>query len=180
MKVFLMILRKFVRFIAISICSIIGLIILLFVFEEVSMISHSFIDQELNRMGLYEDLPDFPSYRICGFRHRWSRGRYDYRLKLSSPIGSAAIAKIDSLCKTYEGHLRWHYDEDKGQYTLFLWDIAKDYNDYLMIRPGENKIKFVYEPFTRYPTKENDDLFTGPIYGEARFYELQQEQKNTE
>ena len=86
------------------------------------------------------------------------------------------IEKIDSLCNTYEGHLRWHYDEEKGEYMMFLWDIAKDYNDFLIITPGKNKVKFVYQPFSRRQTKENDDLFFGPVYGEQLFYERQQEQ----
>ena len=136
------------------------------------MISHSFIDGELERMGLYEDLPDFPEYKICGYRHKWKKSRYDYTLKLNPHISQASISKIDSLCRTYEGHLRWHYDDEKGQYTLFLWDIAKDYNVYLMIMPGKKTAKFVYNPMSRLPwTEESDDLFRGPIYGESLFYE---------
>ncbi len=171
------ILKRTVRFFAISIFGILGLIVLLFLVLEISMISHSFIDDELNLMGLYEDLPDFPDYKIRGYRHRLSRSRYDYSLKLSHPISSPSIAKIDSLCNTYEGHLRWHYDKEKGQYTMFLWDIAKEYNDFLIITPGDKKVKFVYEPMSRLETKENDDLFYGPVYGEALFYEHQQNSK---
>lgn len=159
---------------------IIGLFVLLFAWEEVSMISPSFIDQELNRMGLYEDIPDFPSYRIKGFWHSWSRSRYDYTLKLNNPISPAMIERIDSLCNTYEGHQRWHFDKDKGQYMMFLWDIAKDYNDFLIITPGKNKVKFVFQPFSRIQTKENNDLFFGPIYGEKLFYERQQENNKGE
>ena len=171
------ILKKTIRFFAISTCGILGLIILLFLVDEISMISHSFIDDELNRMGLYEDLPDFPNYKIRGYRHSLSRSRYDYTLKLDHPMSSTSIAKIDSLCHTYKGHLRWHYDEEKGLYTMFLWDIVKDYNDFLIITPGDNRVKFVYEPMSRLKTKKNDDLFSGPVYGEARFYELQQNRK---
>ena len=138
------------------------------------MISPSFIGQELNRMGLYEDFPDFPSYRIRGFWHSWSRSRYDYTLKLNSPISSTVIEKIDSLCNTYEGHQRWHYDEEKMQYMMFFWDIAKDYSDFLIITPGANKVKFVFQPASRMQTKGSDDLCWGPIYGEKLFYERQQ------
>ena len=159
---------------------IIGLFVLLFAWEEVSMISPSFIDQELNRMGLYEDIPDFPSYRIRGFWHSWSRSRYDYTLNLNNPISPAMIERIDSLCNTYEGHQRWHFDTDKGQYMMSLWDIAKDYNDFLIITPGKNKVKFVFQPFSRIQTKENNDLFFGPIYGEKLFYERQQENNKGE
>lgn len=136
------------------------------------MISHSFVDSALNDMGLYEDIPDFPSYKIRGFKHSFSRSRYDYTLKLSSQINPAAIERIDSLCKTYEGHLRWHFEKESGLYTLFLWDVGKDYNTFLMITPGRDKVKFVYEPFSRLKTKDSDDLFYGPIYGEARFKEI--------
>lgn len=139
------------------------------------MISHSFIDDELNRMGLYEDLPSFPDYKIRGYWHSSRRSRYDYTLKLSHSISSNSIAKIDSLCCTFEGHLRWHYDEEKGQYTMFLWDIANDDNDFLIITPGDKKVKFVYEPSSRLFTKKNYDLFHGPIYGEAFFYERQKQ-----
>jgi len=135
-------LKRIVRFIMIFMGIIIGLFVLLFAWEEVSMISPSFIDQELNRMGLYEDIPDFPSYRIRGFWHSWSRSRYDYTLKLNNPISPAMIERIDSLCNTYEGHQRWHFDTDKGQYMMFLWDIAKDYNDFLIITPGKNNLFF--------------------------------------
>ena len=136
------------------------------------MISHSLIDEELERMGLYEDLHDFPDYKICGYRHKWKKSRYDYTLKLNLQISQTSIAKIDSLCHTYEGHLRWHYDREKGQYTLFLWDIAKDYDVYLMIIPGKKTVKFVYNPRSRIPwIEESDDLFRGPIYGESLFYE---------
>ena len=155
----------------VSICVVIGLIGFIYVEHEVSMISHSLVDNHLNRMGLYEDIPNFPSNKIRGYKHSRKRSRYDYTLKLNNPIGSDAIAKIDSLCKTYEGQLRWHYDEEKGLYTLFLWDIAKDYNTFLMIVPGESKVKFVYEPATRRKTEKNEDLFYGPVYGEALFNE---------
>ena len=157
-------LKIIVRFFTIAICGILGLIVLLLVKQEVSMISHSFIEEEFNRMGLYEDLPDFPKYKISRFWHSWSRSRYDYTLTLSSPICSTSIMKIDSLCNTYEGQKRWHHDEDKGLYTIFLWDIAKDYNDFLLIIPGNRKVKFVFEPYSRIKTKDSDDLFYGPIF----------------
>lgn len=165
--------NRTLRFIGMTICGILGLLILFIVVSEISMISHSFIDDEFNRMRLYEDLPSFPDYKIRGYRHRLGRSRYDYTLKLSHPISSNSIAKIDSLCNTYEGHLRWHYDEEKGQYTMFLWDIAEDFNDFLIITPGDKKVKFVYEPSSRLFTKKSYDLFYGPIYGEALFYERQ-------
>lgn len=171
--------NSIVRFLSILTFGIIGLILIPLVLEEISMISHSFIDKELNRMGLDEDIPDFPSYRIRSFKHSWSRSRYDYTLKLNSPISTTAITKIDSLCQTYEGHLRWHFDEKKGQYTMFLWDITKDYNDFLMITPGENVVKFVYEPMSRLQTKKNEDLFHGPIYGKESFLEHQHNNNNT-
>ena len=161
--------KKLIRFCTIMACSIIGLILLLIIWGEVSMISHSFIETELEKMGLYEDLPDFPEYKISGFRHKWIKSRYDYKLKLKRPMSLESIAKIDSLCRTYEGHLRWHYDDNL--YTLFLWDIAEDYNDFLMIVPGKKTVMFVYEPMSRLKFKENEDLFHGPIYGEEIFHE---------
>ncbi len=169
-------LKRIVRFIIKIVGIIIGLFVLLLAWEEVSMIDPSFVDQELDRMGLYEDLPDFPSYRLSGFWHSLSRSRYDYTLKLNCPISSTLIERIDSLCNTYEGHLRWHYDMENRQYMMFLWDCAKDYDDFLIITPGKNKVKFVFQPFSRMQTKENDDLFHGPIYGEELFYERQQKE----
>lgn len=62
---------------------------------------------------------------------------------------------------------------------MFLWDIAKDYNDFLMITPGENVVKFVYEPMSRLQTKKNEDLFHGPIYGKESFLERQHNNNNT-
>lgn len=173
-------LKKTSRFIVKSIGIILGLIFLLIVWMKASMISPSFVDQELHNMGLYDDFPDFPSYRIRGYRHSIRRSRYDYTLKLDCSISPTVIRKIDSLCKTYEGHLRWQHDEENGRYILFLWDIANDYSDFLIVTPEENKAKFVFHPFSRIPTKENDDLFWGPIYGEECFYERQKEQNEKE
>ena len=158
--------KKVIRFIAISVCGIIGLFVTPFVMSDVSMSRGSFIDEELSRMGLYADLPGFPSYKIRGFRHKWRRSRYDYTLKLSRPLSSTEILKIESLCSTSNGLLGWHHNEENKQYTLFLWDIARDYNVFLMIKPGENTAKFVYEPYERYLRlwyKENEDLFHGPV-----------------
>lgn len=37
---------------------------------------------------------------------------------------------------------------------------------HLMIKPGKENVKFVYQLMSRFPwIEESDDLFKGPIYG---------------
>lgn len=156
------IIRKILRFIVISVCCIIGLMILLTFIHEISMIDKSFVHQELERMGLYEDLPDFPDFKIRGFRHRWKKSRYDYALRLSHPISPECITKIDSLSHVKNVSIAgWHFEDEKGQYIMFFWDVAGECNDFLMITPGEITVKFVFEAPSRSPER-SDDLFYGP------------------
>lgn len=160
----------FLRIVATPIWVTLGLILCYNVVNDIWMARHFFVEKELHRMGLYYDFPDFPSYRISGFKHRWRRIRYDYTLKLDNPLSEAAIARIDSLSNSPDGWYRWYHDEKGGRYILFLWDVAGEDNDFLIIRPEKTKkLKFVYEPphprMTIFKAKHNDDLFYGPVPG---------------
>ena len=165
------VLKVILRIVATPIWVTLGLILCYNVVNDIWMTRHSFVEKELHRMGLYYDFPDFPSYRISWFRHRYRRySRYDYTLKLDNPLSEAGIARIDSLSNSPDGWYRWYHDEKGGRYILFLWDVAGEDNDFLIIRPEKTKkLKFVYEPphprMTIFKAKHNDDLFYGPVPG---------------